>query len=31
MPKHIHAVTKEGFETKVALFVIGATIKLLPI
>jgi hypothetical protein len=31
MPKHIHAVTKEGFETKVALFVIGATIRLLPI
>ena len=31
LPKHIHAVTKEGFETKVALFVIAATIKLLPI
>ena len=30
MPKHIHAVTKEGFETKVALFVIAATINLLP-
>lgn len=31
MPKHIHAVTKEGFETKVALFVIAATLKLLPV
>jgi hypothetical protein len=31
LPKHIHAVTKEGFETKVALFVIAATVKLLPI
>lgn len=31
LPRHIHAVTKEGFETKVALFVIAATIKLLPI
>jgi hypothetical protein len=29
MPKHIHAVTKEGFETKVALFVIAATINFL--
>ena len=31
LPKHIHAVTKEGFETKVALFVIAATLNLLPI
>lgn len=31
LPKHIHAVTKQGFETKVALFVIAAAIKLLPI
>jgi len=31
LPKHIHAVTKEGFETKVALFVIAATLKLLPV
>jgi hypothetical protein len=31
LPKHIHAVTKAGFETKVALFVIAAAIKLLPI
>lgn len=31
LPKHTHAVTKQGFETKVALFVIAATLKLLPI
>lgn len=31
MPKHIHAVTASGFETKVALFVIAATINCLSI
>jgi hypothetical protein len=31
LPKHIHAVTHEGFETKVALFVIAAAIRLLPV
>lgn len=31
LPKHIHAVTQEGFETKVALFVIAAAINFLPI
>lgn len=30
MPKHIHAVTKQGFETKVALFVLAAAIHFLP-
>jgi hypothetical protein len=31
LPKHIHAVTAAGFETKVALFVIAATIKFLAV
>ena len=31
LPKHIHAVTPEGFELKVVLFILAASFNLLPI
>ena len=31
LPKHIHAVTPEGFELKVVLFILAASFNALPI